>query len=466
MENAAPKAGLENIFPRYGSIKMALVSATSLAALLAFEVGLDVAIDAKAAWAQYDIQSFTNSPTSLNFGYVLLNTSGGTTASLTETVTNASTLSSGGPLVAPNTITFSAVAASPFSGSLSTVTLGTIGAGVSATNVYRFAPSVTGAFAGTATINSNATLSGASNNYATVVGLSGTAVAPVQQTTLSAFGAVRIGTTVTMAAITVQNVGNGDLASNTLAAAQLRGSIGAASSSVFTGSGGTFSLNDSHYTGTGSATTTAAFTYRYAPTSHTTSDSATVIASFTNGSSAGTNAAQTSTLALTGQGVGPEFQSKIGGTTYANSVAIGNATVAAGTISTGAYKTGVTTSLKVLLSNISTDVASASLTDLTLESFTLSGAQAADFSIVGFTTDTVLAEAQSVTVTLDFSGPTVGNYDANLSFTTDQGVALGVAGAVFNYALLAAIPEPATILTFGIGMAGLAWARRRASPPG
>ena len=50
-------------------MKAALVSATSLAALLAFEVGLDVAIDAPRASAQ----TFTvENP--LNFGNVLLNT--------------------------------------------------------------------------------------------------------------------------------------------------------------------------------------------------------------------------------------------------------------------------------------------------------------------------------------------------------------------------------------------------------
>jgi hypothetical protein len=32
---------------------------------------------------------------------------------------------------------------------------------------------------------------------------------------------------------------------------------------------------------------------------------------------------------------------------------------------------------------------------------------------------------------------------------------------VFSYALSAKIPEPATMITFGMGLAGLAWARRR-----
>jgi hypothetical protein len=420
-------------------MRAALVSATSLAALLAFEVGLDVAIDARPAHAS----AFT-AGTALDFGnmiYVLVST----TATALETVTNGVT--------GKNTITLPGVSNGYFSGAGSVVTVS--GSGATAAVAYTFAPLMSGGFGNTFTISSGA-------NAVTVSEL-GVGVAPFQSTTVGGFGAVRIGTTATVAAITVSNIGDGDLApgGSTLSMAQLRGSIGAPSGSVFTGSGGTFSLNDQFYSGSGTATTSAAYTYQYAPTAHTTSDSATVVANFADGSTSGTNAAQTATLTLAGSGVGPEFQSKVGSTTYSNTTAIGNTTIAAGTISTGAYKTGTTTSLQVTLANISTDAGSASLTDLTLENFTLSGASASDFSVVGFTTNTVLAEAQSVVVTLDFSGPTVGNYTADLNFTTDEGAALGGAGAVFSYTLSAKIPEPATLVTFGMGLAGLGWVRRR-----
>jgi hypothetical protein len=427
-------------------MKASLVSATSLMALLAFEVGIDAAIDVPQANAA----TFTASPNTLSFGYVLLNSTIGTTA-ITETVTNATS--------SKNTITLpgvTSISSSPFfSGTQTVVTLSnTTGPNVTAKNVYKFTPTVTGSWT-----NSIKIVGGGSTTV--TVGMSGTAVAPVQSTTVSAFGAVRIGTTATIAAITVSNKGDGDLASNTASMAQLQGSLGAPSSSVFTGSTHTFSLNDAHYTGSGTATISAAYSYTYAPTAHTTSDSATVVASFTNGSSAGTNKAQTTSLTLSGSGVGPEYESKINGTTYTNSTAIGHSTINVGTISTGAYKPGKTATLQITLANISTDSGSASLTDLTLESFALSGADASDFSVIGFTADTVLAEAASVVVTLDFSGTTVGAYNADLEFTTDQGVALGAAGTVFNYALSANISEPATIVTLGAGLAGLTFARRR-----
>jgi hypothetical protein len=448
-------------------MKAALVSATSLAALLAFEVGLDVAIDAQPARAQqYSQQSFGT--TSLNFGYVLLNISGGTTASLTETASNASTLSAGGPQVATNTVTFSAVA-TPFGGAVTTATLGTVGSSVTAKNVYQFTPTVTGTYSSSLLIGSRLTYSGFTNIYTATVPMTGTAVAPVQSTSLKmstvtinkmqAGSIVRIGTTATIAAITVSNIGDGNLASKTAPNANLTGSLGAPSGSVFKGSGGSFTLNDTNY-GSG-ATTSAALTYTYAPTAHGT-DTATVVASFTDGSSAGTNAAQTTSLTLTATAVGPTYESQINGTTYTNSTAIGAATVSAGTVSIAARK-GVTSTTTITVANISNDATPATLTDLTLESFSLSGANASDFSVVGFSTDTTVAENTSVTVTLDFSGPTVGIYNADLTFDTDQGAPSGYggAGAMFAYVLTASIPEPATVITFGIGLAGLGWARRR-----
>jgi len=375
---------------------------------------------------------------------VLLNTPGPTSATLLETITNGA--SSGA-----NTITFPSVATSPFSGT--EVTYSVSLANQTTLHHYTFAPTSIGAYSTSATIF-------AGSNKATFT-LEGNAVAPVASIAVSPLYARIGGGATTIAAITVSNAGNGDLYSNTSLAAQLQGSIGTPSGSVFTGTASSFTLNDSNYTGSGTATTTAAFSYVYTTATTRTPTTASVTVSLANGSS-NTNAAGTSVVTLTGQGVGPAFQSKFGSTTYSNSTNVGNNTLTAGTIAFASSKPGATVTTMVTLSNVSTDPGSASLTDLTLKSFNLSGPQAADFSVLGFTTNTVLAEAQSVTVALDFSGATVGNYDADLSWSTDQGAALGGNGAVYTFLLDPwVVPEPATIVTFGMGLAGLGWVRRR-----
>ncbi len=223
-------------------MKAALVSATSLAALLAFEVGLDVAIDAQPARAQ----TFTATPSPLNFGYVLLNSSV-TTSALAETVSNK--------LASHNVVTLDAVATTPFSGpSIVTTLSGTSGTSATAKTTYTFAPTVTGAFSASLTISSS-NLQGTSLSSVTVP-MTGTAVAPVQKTILNAATTsnnnqsgttVRIGTTATIAALTVSNIGDGYLYNKTATSAQLQvSSIGVPSGSVFKGTASSsFQLNDS-----------------------------------------------------------------------------------------------------------------------------------------------------------------------------------------------------------------------------
>jgi hypothetical protein len=118
------------------------------------------------------------------------------------------------------------------------------------------------------------------------------------------------------------------------------------------------------------------------------------------------------------------------------------------------------------VSNATGDGAS-TLTNLTLNGFSLgtcsvTGCNFDGFSVLSYTIGAITA-GNSVVVTLDFSGGLQTYYDADLSFTTDQGSTAGVGGtgAVFSYLLTANIPEPATIVTFGMGLAGLGWARRR-----
>jgi hypothetical protein len=429
-------------------MKAALVSATSLAALLAFEVGLDVAIDAHPARAT----SFIVEQPILNFGVVLLNSSV-TTSVMTETVSNNNGFG--------NNITFPAVATTPFSGaSVSTA----VGANATATHAYTLSLPF-GSTIGTSSLQSTIS-SGAANK--TAVTLTATAVAPQESTSGAAslnFGTIRAGTTI--AAITVANtLGNGDLYSSTLAAAQLQVSLGA-SNSVFTPAVNTFSLNDTHYTpGTGVSVTTA--NYVFAPTVHGVGESTTATINFLNGGS-NTNTTASSTVHLTATGVGPVFKGVYNGTTYTNATAIGTSVNNAGSIGLGTQKHGTTTTFQVTVSNATTDTPS-TLTNLTLNGFSLgtcvvTGCTFDGFSVLSFaTTPATIAEgSSSVTMTLDFSGGLQTYYDADLSFDTDQGAATGVGGtgAVFNYLLTANIPEPATIVTFGMGLAGLGWVRRR-----
>jgi len=426
-------------------MKAALVSATSLAALLAFEVGLDVAIDAHPAKAT----SFIVEQPVLNFGVVLLNSSV-TTSVMTETVSNNHG--------AANNITFPAVAIAPFSGA---ATVTAVGANSTGMNPYTISLPV-GSTIGTYSLQT--TLSSGSTNK-TAVTLTGTAVAPEQSTSgggSHSYGAIRIGTTV--AAITVANtLGNGDLYSSSNPAAQLQVSLGA-SNSVFKPAVDTFSLNDPHFTpGTGVSVTTA--NYVFAPSAHGVGQSTTATISFANGGS-NTNGTTVSVVSLTATGVGPVFKGVYNGTTYTNATAVGTSVNNAGTIGLGTQNHGTTTTFHVTVSNATTDTAS-TLTNLTLNGFSLgtcvvTGCVFDGFSVLSFPTGAI-AEGNSVTVTLDFSGGLQTYYNADLSFNTDQGAAGGVGGtgAVFSYLLTANIPEPATIVTFGMGLAGLGWARRR-----
>jgi hypothetical protein len=438
-------------------MKAALVSATSLAALLAFEVGLDVAIDAHPAKAQ----QFSVSPASLSFGYVLLNsTVGNTVLTLTESVISDTNTKL--------TLTIPQVAASSFTGaSLSTVLINK--SGTTLTNNYTFAPTTIGAYGTPVTVTGTITSGVSAGKQTAVVTLTGQGVAPEQQTTLgtTSAGAVRIGTTATIAAITVANIGNGDLYSSSIAAAQLQVSLGTPSNSVFTAPATTsFTLNDSHYTPTLSGVSVTAADYLYAPTTHTVGQTASATLNFLNGGS-NTNTTTASVVTLTGTGIGPVFKGVYSGTTYTNNTAIGTSVNNAGNVSLGTQKHGTTVPFTITVSNASTDTPSGSLTNLTLNGFSLgtcvvTGCTSDGFSVISFTTGGI-TEGNSVAITLDFSGGVQTYYDADLLIDTDQGAAggLGQTGATFSYLLTANIPEPATIVTFGMGLAGLGWARRR-----
>jgi hypothetical protein len=114
------------------------------------------------------------------------------------------------------------------------------------------------------------------------------------------------------------------------------------------------------------------------------------------------------------------------------------------------------------ISNITTDAngGNAALTNLTLNSYTLSGVDASKFS-VSLTPGTVVSKGGSVLIPIAVQGTSLGALSSTLTIFTDQGVALGGTGDTFTYNLTAVIPEPASMAVLGAGLAGLAFMRRR-----
>ena len=340
----------------------------------------------------------------------------------------------------------------------------------SATFAYTFAPTQRTGAAETATITgkfSNGKSDGTNAATTDSAVVSGQAVAPINSVTTTAALArfSTAGTSTGTAGVTVTNIGDGNKAgadNGTTLLSNLRGAAGSpVPSSVFTGAGGAVNLKD------GQATT---LQYTYAPTTRG-NDSATVAVAFTNGSSDGKNQGGTVSANLSGQGVGPTYQSRVAttaagaptGTINTPPANSGSSAVAFGTVA--AFSTAT---LYLDLANISIDPdgGDASLTDLSLLSFSITGAQASAFDLPGWS-PTVLHEADHIVVPIAFAPGVGGAYNATLTFFTDEAAAFGAIGDSFSYSLsglvVGQVPEPASILLLSAGLGGLLAIRRRTS---
>jgi hypothetical protein len=265
--------------------------------------------------------------------------------------------------------------------------------------------------------------------------------------------------------VTISNVGKGNLAtggpSNT---SNLNGTIGPISGTNWTGPAATvFSIQDS----TTAGPTSNSFTYAYAPQATRGSQSVGLVpVAFANGSSDGTNNKQTVTVSLTGNTVGPVYLSRWPGTTVNTPPANTNPPPASSTISWGTVGIGSNHIQALTLANISTDAngGNHSLTDLTIESFSITGKNAANFSVTGFTPGQVLSEGQSMVLDLGFSSTAAGTYSGLLELVTDEGVGLGGAGGdtfFYDLAALATVPEPSSMLLLSAGIGGALMVLRR-----
>jgi hypothetical protein len=332
--------------------------------------------------------------------------------------------------------------------------------GKSAVTTYTFAPTMAGAASTTVTdafTNGGSLRDGAASLIASLIG---TGVAPVNSVTTTTTPYVRVGTSAT-ATVVITNTGNGNLATNVpTSVSNLNASLSTYVSSGFTGNGSnptSISLNDSK---------TSTLSYTYTPLSRGTS-SAAVTASFTDGSSAGTNKAQTVTATVSSTGVGAVYQSVYKGATITPTAVAAGATATTGpTISLGTLGLNSALTSYLTLNNTSTDPngGQTQLTNLTIKGYSLSGANPNDFQ-VSIAPGTVLGEGGTLSVPITVTGNTSGIETASLTIFTDESMAYGGVGDTFTYILTASVPEPATIATFGAGLAGLAFMRRRRKLP-
>ena len=109
------------------------------------------------------------------------------------------------------------------------------------------------------------------------------------------------------------------------------------------------------------------------------------------------------------------------------------------------------------------------MTDLTLTSISISDANEFSFSLPsGFNSKTLSSGVISNTqnsgiagdIQLQFMTLNSKTGYAQLRIQTDEGAALGGAGTIYVYDLRWTVPEPGTLMVFGVGMLGLAISRR------
>ena len=267
-----------------------------------------------------------------------------------------------------------------------------------------------------------------SNGGDNTIKLVGTGVAPVVSAPTSAgAGPVRIGTSGSVS-VTVTNIGDGNL-SGLGAISDLNGSLTDPAAT------GPFAPNAD---GTGIALgdgESNIFTFSYTPTEHA-FDTDQINLVLSNGNPSGDNSPITSNIALSGTGIGPEFEALTnasGGVSLESllgSMAFGTLTIV----------------------NDTSDPDTGNLDDLTLLDLSILGPDASFFNVTDFIPGALLSSSETINLTVSFAPISGRPYDATIRLITDQHAAFGQAGDYFDVNVTGVgVPDPASGLVFAMG---------------